>query len=301
VSTEHVGIRSPRVLFLGRATLDVIYSLDQFPAEDTKTFARSLHVAPGGPATNAAVTHALLGGTAVLMTAIGGGPWSADVREELSPLGIALIDLAAGSTYETPLTTILVNETAATRTIVNPPRSEVPLSPLQTWDVAWGGMPELALTDGFHLEETLLLLRSLRSSSCKICMDGGSWKPGTDELAPLLSVAICSERFAVPETPPTSEATMAWFADRGVPHIAVTRGSRSIVGCDLGRWFEIEIQPINAVDTTGAGDVLHGAFCYHFQRNGDFEGSLRKAAEIATRSCRALGIQAWKLTGSNEP
>src|SRR5215472_10097960 len=100
----------PRVLFVGRATLDVIYSIDQFPSEDTKIFARGLHVAPGGPATNAAITHSLLGGSAVLMTAIGGGPWAGAVREELGRLEIEVIDLAAGSGYETPLTTILVNE-----------------------------------------------------------------------------------------------------------------------------------------------------------------------------------------------
>jgi hypothetical protein len=39
---------SPRVLFVGRATLDVIYSLGQFPSEDSKTYARAIHVAPGG-------------------------------------------------------------------------------------------------------------------------------------------------------------------------------------------------------------------------------------------------------------
>ena len=114
---------SPRVMFVGRATLDVIYSLDHFPSEDTKVFARAVHVAPGGPATNAAITHAQLGGSAVLMTAVGGGPWAAPVRDELRALGIELIDLAAGTAHEAPLTTVLVNEAGATRTIVNPPRS----------------------------------------------------------------------------------------------------------------------------------------------------------------------------------
>ncbi len=113
---------SHRVLFAGRTTLDVMYSLDQFPAEDTKVFARAMRAAPGGPATNAAITHALLGGRAVLMAAIGTGPWAAGVRGELDRLEIDVIDLAAGTAYETPLTTVLVNEQGATRTIVNPPR-----------------------------------------------------------------------------------------------------------------------------------------------------------------------------------
>src|SRR5579862_4898484 len=94
------GVTAPRVLFVGRATLDVVYSLEQFPAEDTKVFAQAIRAAPGGPATNAAITHALLGGSSVLMAAIGAGPWAATVRQELDRMGVEVIDLAARTAYE---------------------------------------------------------------------------------------------------------------------------------------------------------------------------------------------------------
>ncbi len=168
-----------RALFVGRATLDVVYSLDQFPAEDTKVFARDLRVAPGGPAVNAAITHALLGGNAALMTAVGGGPWAALVRTELERLGINLIDLAAGTGYETLLTTVLLDATDATRTIVNPPRSTVELNRCPAWERAWGEIPQVALTDGFHLNETIAVLASCREAGTMLVLDGGSWKPGT--------------------------------------------------------------------------------------------------------------------------
>ena len=288
---------SSRVLFIGRATLDVVYALEQFPGEDTKVFARAMRVAPGGPATNAAITHALLGGNASLMAAVGGGPWAAPVRAELERLGIDVIDLAAGTGYETPLTTVLVNESGATRTIVNPPQSDVTLKSVETWDDAWGDMPGLLLTDGFYLHETLPLLRACRADGARLCLDGGSWKPGTDELAGLLSVAICSERFVVPGRRSDPEASLEWLAEKGVPQIAITRGAKPIVGWDRGRRFEITIKKIDAVDTLGAGDVLHGTFCYHFARTGEFEAALRLAATIATQSCRGFGIRGWVESG----
>ena len=284
---------SPRVLFAGRTTLDVVYSLAHFPSEDTKIFARAMHVAPGGPATNAAITHALLGGNAVLMTAIGGGPWAAPLREELHRLGIELIDLADRTPYETPLTTVLANQSNGTRTIVNPPLSNVELRKVHAWDAAWGELPSLVLSDGFHLNDTLSLLRELRNRGARICLDGGSWKAGTQELASLLSVAICSERFSVPGRPADPDPTVAWFAERGVAHIAITRGPKPILAWDRGRRFEIPITRIDAVDTTGAGDVLHGAFCHRFAQGSDFEQALRFAAEIATRSCQGMGIRGW--------
>ncbi|MGB7984495.1 MAG: PfkB family carbohydrate kinase, partial [Terracidiphilus sp.] len=72
----------PRALFLGRSTLDALYRLDHLPAEDTKVYARDFQATPGGPALNAALTHALLGGESMLVSAVGSGPWAAQVRAE---------------------------------------------------------------------------------------------------------------------------------------------------------------------------------------------------------------------------
>src|SRR5215469_14523503 len=115
----------PKVLFAGRTTVDALYWLDELPPEDTKVFARAFRVAPGGPACNAAITHALMGGSATLVSAVGRGPSAEVVREALRRWGVRLIDLAEGTAYETPLTTVLVNRSSSSRTIVNPPAATV--------------------------------------------------------------------------------------------------------------------------------------------------------------------------------
>ena len=294
-------MHKPRVLFVGRATLDVLYRLDRMPEEDTKVYARELLAAPGGPALNAAITHSLLGGKAMLVSAVGSGPWASTVRGELRRHGIPLLDLAAGTAYETPLCTVLASAASATRTIVNPPISKATLRHLSdSWTAeappSWGGMPPVVLSDGFFLEEAAGFLSACKNAGAALCLDGGSWKPGVEELAPSLTVAICSERFAVPGRlgpNDNSDSVIAWFAAKGVPYVAVTRGARSILASDRGRRFEIEVGKIDATDTLGAGDVLHGAFCYHFARKTDFETALRRASEIATLSCQSPGAQAW--------
>ena len=196
---------------------------------------------------------------------------------------------------------MLTNAANATRTIVNPPISQVPLRHLSaSWAAgapsSWGGIPPVVLTDGFFFEETSALLSACKDAGAAICLDGGSWKPGTAELAPLLTVAICSERFAIPgHSGPNGDpdAVFAWFAARGVPYLAITRGARSILASDRGRRFEIEVAKIAVTDTLGAGDVLHGAFSHHFAGKPDFELALRRASAIATLSCQGLGAQAW--------
>lgn len=286
-----------RVLFVGRTTLDALYRLDRLPEEDTKVYADALLTAPGGPATNAALTHALLGGSALLLSALGGGPWAAQVRAVLAQRGVQHVDLAAGTAYEAPLVAVLVNTARSTRTAVNPPLAAIEFPALpETWSAAWGAQPRVALTDGFHLDATLDLLRGCRNAGTALVLDGGSWKPRTDALAPLLTAAICSERFTLPGAARDAESTLRWFAARGVPFVAVTRGPKPILVLDRGRRCEIAIDPIDAIDTLGAGDVLHGAFCHWLARSGDCERALREAARVATRSCAGLGVDAWKRT-----
>ncbi|HEY3704880.1 MAG TPA: PfkB family carbohydrate kinase [Terracidiphilus sp.] len=289
-----------RLLFSGRTTVDALYWLDEMPQEDAKVFARAFRVAPGGPACNAAIAHALLGGKSTLMSTVGAGLWADLVRAELNRSAIQLVDLAP-SGYETPLTTVLVNASTATRTIVNPPVGQAVPAMVTAWDSGWGDAPAIALTDGFYLKETLPLLRRLREGGTVLCLDGGSWKPGTHDLASLLTLAICSERFKVPGEAADPEATLAWFAAQGVPHAAITRGARPILGLDHGRKFEIAIEPVKAVDTLGAGDVLHGAFCFYFGESDDFEESLRRAAQVATQSCEGLGTVHWAGEGDAGP
>jgi sugar/nucleoside kinase (ribokinase family) len=294
-------MHKPRVLFVGRTTLDVLYRLDRMPEEDTKVYAREIQAAPGGPALNAAITHALLGGNAMLVSAVGNGHWAALVRSQLRRHSVRLLDLAADAAYETPLCAVLANAANATRTIVNPPISQMALRHLgASWAAempsSWGAIPPVVLSDGFFLEETMGLLSACKDAGAAVCLDGGSWKPGTEALAPLLTAAICGERFAIPGrsgAKGNADAAIEWFAARGVPYVGVTRGAQSILAYDHGRRFEIEVAKIDAVDTLGAGDVLHGAFCYHFALKAEFEPALRKAAEIATLSCQCSGVQAW--------
>jgi sugar/nucleoside kinase (ribokinase family) len=293
------------VLFFGRSTYDALYRLDRLPEEDTKVFARAFHAAPGGPALNAALTHALLGGRALLVSAIGGGPWGDAVRAEVERRGVEVMDLADRTGYQTPLVSVLINGNGS-RTAINPPRTSEALRCLSgDWSLetpaGWGAVPPVVLCDGFHLAECLPLLAACRNAGAAICLDGGSWKPGTEELAPLLTVAICGERFCLPKAESNTGSDpgkiFAWFAERGVACVAITRGDRSILGWERGRRFEIEVERIEATDTLGAGDVLHGAFCHYYASKPEFEPALRRAAALATLSCQGPGAQFWAEAG----
>jgi sugar/nucleoside kinase (ribokinase family) len=276
-------------VFLGRSTLDLVYQVPEFPREDSKTMATRFLAQCGGPALNAAVTFAFLGGDAHLVSAVGRGGASEMVKAELRHYDVRLTDIRDDEGFAPPVSSVVINAASGSRTIFNaPPPASLPETPKQV------GIPAapLLLADGFYVAEMLELLRDFHEHGGAICLDGGSWKPETEALLPLVSIAICSQHFQPPGTR-SIEEKLDYLGARGVSYAAVTRGQSPILGRERGRMFSIPIEPVEAVDTLAAGDILHGAFCWYFLRGKNFEEPLRAAAKVATLSVRFLGGREW--------
>jgi sugar/nucleoside kinase (ribokinase family) len=152
----------------------------------------------------------------------------------------------------------------------------------------------VVLVDGHHPELALAAVRLARRHGVPVVLDGGSWKPVLEALLPLVDVAICSADFRAPGAA-TSDAAAADLRARGVPAVAVTRGGEPV------RWWsgteagEVAVPRVRAVDTLGAGDTFHGAFCYALAAapRRALAAQLRFAAEVAAVRCGVAGLRAW--------
>jgi sugar/nucleoside kinase (ribokinase family) len=275
--------------FLGRSTLDLLYQVPEFPREDTKIMATGSLAQCGGPALNAAVTFAFLGGSAHLISAMGRGGASEMLKAELRHYGVHLTDICDDEGFSPPVSSVVINAASGSRTIFNAPAMASVRAAEQQFPIP---AAPLLMADGFYVLEMLELLRDFHARGGAICLDGGSWKPETEALLPLVSIAICSERFEPPGIR-TIEEKLDYLGARGVSRAAITRGASQLLGSDRGRRFSIPIEPVDAVDTLAAGDILHGAFCWYFLRGETFEQSLRAAARIATLSVRFFGCREW--------
>ena len=279
----------PTCLFAGRATLDMVYVCDRFPEEDSKVMSREVVIQAGGPALNGAITFAFLGGEATLLSAVGETPSSQLIREELAERGVRLIESRRCAGVAPPISSVVLNETAGTRTIFNAPD---PVCGDDWSDVDSAEKASMVLVDGFYVAQIRGLLRTYAARGVPVCLDAGSWKATTEDLLPLVSIAVCGERFRPPGTR-TPADVFDFLASRGIDRIAMTRGGESILGWDCGRSFELEIEPVKAVDTLGAGDILHGAFCWFYLAGEGFQRSLLNAARVASESCRYVGAREW--------
>jgi sugar/nucleoside kinase (ribokinase family) len=150
---------------------------------------------------------------------------------------------------------------------------------------------DIVLIDGHQMAIGREIAIEAQSRGIPVVLDGGSWKPGLDTVLPYINYAICSANFQPPDCQNQKEV-FAYLDRFKIPQIAITQGENPIQFFDRGNRGTIEVPSIQAIDTLGAGDIFHGAFC-HSILSGDFAQSLVQAAGIAARSCQFFGTRQW--------
>jgi len=278
-----------RGVFAGLLTLDTIYRVETVPAANQKLVARDYTIAAGGPATNAAVTFAHLGNGPILLGALGRHPLARAIRADLETCDrLDLRDLAPERADAPPVSSILVTAATGERAVVSINATRAQLDPaLLPGDVL--DEAAIVLADGHQMALSRELLHRARARQIPVAIDGGSWKPGFEELLPFVDYAVCSANFWPPGCDTRSQV-FAYLA--AIPHVAITRGAEPILARSHDRHYEIAVPPIQPADTLGAGDIFHGAFC-HFSLQHEFATALARAAEVAARACQSFGTRQW--------
>ncbi|MCX4093551.1 PfkB family carbohydrate kinase [Nocardia sp. alder85J] len=280
-------------VFAGLATLDIAHTVPRYPAEDSKTQATGQFVGAGGPAANAAVTYAFLSGqTPALVTALGTHPLARLIRHDLDALGVAPIDVAPGGTHRPPVSSIVVATDSASRTIVSMDGAEI-AAPFDPAHLGPLHDAEVLLVDGHHPELAVGFATAARRAGIPVVLDAGRWRPVHTDLAPLTDIAICAADFAPPGTGGDPDRVFDHLHARGVRYAAISRGAKPMSYSGPDGRGELGVPATEAVDTLGAGDILHGAFCHYHVAGQGFTDALRSAAAIASASCAHLGTREW--------
>jgi sugar/nucleoside kinase (ribokinase family) len=159
---------------------------------------------------------------------------------------------------------------------------------------------DILLLDGFQMPFALSVAAQARELAIPVVLDGGSWKEGLESLLEFVDIAICSADFSVPGSEAKGEPreVLDYLAARDVRYGAITRGDKAIIYYNGEQYGEIAVEAVAAVDTLGAGDIFHGAFCFYFAQGTDFATALHEAALVAGKSCQFFGTRAWMKIGA---
>jgi sugar/nucleoside kinase (ribokinase family) len=295
-NVDHTKRPCLRGHFVGLCTLDIEYVVRDFPIPGHKIAAISQEITAGGPATNAAVTFSFLGGAAFLSSALGCHPLASLALTDLNENRVQLNDIAPQHSTAPTISSIIVHAQSGERTAVSANaaiysiRNEIDRTKFPSADIV--------LVDGHHIALCIEAAKAARQQGVTVVLDGGSWKSGLEELIPFVDVAICSDDFVLPER--GQGDTIVYLGDSGISKIAVTRGGKSILWVSEQGQGELSVREIQPKDTLGAGDVLHGAFCWAYASGYEFKDALKFAAEAATEKCLHFGTRAWMMSSRLE-
>ncbi|MBH8552152.1 sugar kinase [Nostocaceae cyanobacterium CENA357] len=282
--------KSFRGLFVGLVTLDLIYLADSTPRNNQKIVATDYTVAAGGPATNASVTFSHLGNQAQVLGVIGSHPMTQLIRGDLNKYKVAIADLEPNTTLPPPVSSIIVTQATGERAVVSinavktqASHTSIPSDILQNVDVV--------LIDGHQMAVSYDIALMAKAQNIPVIIDGGSWKTGFEQVLPFTDYAVCSANFHPPFCH-TEQEVFAYLDAFKIPHIAITHGEKPIAYLSSGQAGTLTVPSVQAVDTLGAGDIFHGAFCNYILQES-FTDALAQAAQIAADSCRFFGTRRW--------
>ncbi len=304
------------VLCVGLATYDLVYQVDHHPGEDEKCLAASLLMCGGGPGANGAVTVARLGGTAAFAGYIGRDVFGRMHFEELvcegvitgltvrGPITAESPGAASGDvfprTVRSPLSSIIVKPDGK-RTVVTHKGLNPVVEPGQV-DFSRVS-PRAILFDGHQPAISLPLAREAREKNIATILDAGSVSEGTARLARICTHVVASEKFARDFSGEKDPQKALGFLAQIAPVAVVTMGEAGLIyrgsmtapltaasACSVPA-ASIAAFPVDAVDTTGAGDIFHGAFALRTARGDRLPRALKYASAAAALGCTKMGAR----------
>lgn len=292
------------IVCVGLACYDEFFYLDELPKENEKTFSSRFFESGGGPATNASYLTASWGLETYLLTSLGKDIYGKLILRDLEAVGVNTSYAVCNTQQITPLATVWVDQRSGSRTVVTHRHegakhySEQDYARIDQLISRLNATKQthIVLVDGHEPELSLYLIQGLENKV--VVMDGGSIKPRMLTVLPHVNYAIVSANYA--ETllrRPLDEHNYIFalselkkvIAPGGVPMI--TLGEKGGVYFSNFNYCKFASLKVKAIDTTGAGDIFHGAFCYGLAKGFNIENCCKLASVTSALSVQKIGVQ----------
>jgi len=280
------------VIGLGYCTYDILAIVPRLPDFDD---VHMVHVTElvydgGGQVGTALTTLARLGVHAGYVGVLGDDAEGHWLRDRLVSEGIDITRLRLVPDTSTNRCLLLVHQASAGRAILCQASTGPGVLWLDDEDRAAIQSARVLHLDGQFMPAAIQAARWARQAGIRVCFDGNHDRPGLSELLPLVDWLVVAEGFPSELTGrPTLDAAAAELLAGGSSVLVVTQGDRGCRAWAGGENWHIPAFPVEAVDTTGAGDAFHGGFIYGMLQGWDVPRAATFASAVAALNCRTLG------------
>jgi ribokinase len=275
----NVVAMTARVCVVGSANMDMAFDVDTLPRPGETVLAASARSTPGGKGANQAVAAARAGAQVQFIGAVGDDPSAQLLREHLTASGVGTEGLItvpgpSGGAF------IMVDAAGENIIVVAPgANGHLTLDSARLRALA-ADCDVLLLQLEIPVTTATAAARQARSSGATVIVNAS---PSGGDLGELAELARETDVLVVNEA---EGDHWVW----PVPHRVMTRGARGATYTGDGEEFTVVAPSVEAVDTTGAGDVFAGVLAASWAAGRDY--ALRRAC--------AAGALATLLPGAGD-
>lgn len=292
------------LLGIGTSTLDRLYLVEDFPAGDCVHVPLAYAEMGGGPTATALCAAAALGGKTCMIDRIGDRPPPELILDGYRRHGVSVDQVLTASDATTGHASILVRRSDGARAITYQPGTVQELEE-QDIDLEIIKRSRILHMNGRHPRLAAKAIAVAKANGTPVSFDGGAsrFRPESRALFESADILIVSHHFGETATGTTEvKAMLSELSATGAHIVGVTEGKKGsqFLLPHSGEYFsQAAIPAAGVVDTTGCGDIFHGAFLYHLSQGLAPSSCAEWAAIMAARNCEGLGGR-FAIEGHNE-
>jgi sulfofructose kinase len=280
------------VVGVGLNATDTVLTVPRFPGYGGKVPFTSEFYSVGGQVATAMVTCARLGLRAKYIGTVGDDERGRIQMESLRGSGIDLTHVQRRSNCPNQSAYIVVDESSGERTIFWSRPDCLTISPdeITSDQIVCAGLLHI---DGHDTAAVERAARIAREHGIPVSCDVDTIYPGFDRVLPLVDYLISSWEFPQRWTgiKDRFEALTVIQSASGARMTAMTLGAHGALALTDGRFHYSPGFVVDCTDTTGAGDVFHGAFCYSVLQQMPIAAALDFSNAMAALNCTAVGAR----------
>lgn len=281
-----------KICCVGIAILDRIFKVDSLPTGDGKFFAKSFHELGGGPAANAAVAITRLGGEVDMIARVGDDATGKIIIEGLDKEKVNTNNMAIIKGAQSTQASIIVDANG-NRMIVSYPSPSLVCDAKAFFDKIDFSQYDAVLCDVRWYEGAKIALTLAKEHNIPSVLDADTTTDNIDELIKLCSYAVFSKPGIKQYSKKDDiDEALKFTKNNTKAQVFVTLGEDGYKYFDKDNIIHTNSFKVDVVDTTGAGDVFHGAFAYAICKQYDTQKVLKFASAVAALKCTKVGGRA---------
>ncbi len=281
-----------KAICVGHSTFDITLPMTEYPKENVKYRIKNHVDCGGGPASNGAYLLAKWGVDTSIVSVVGNDYYGDRIVEEFRNIGANIDYLERHDNHRTTSSYIIMNLSNGTRTVLSSKDESI-----RKLNQKIDCKADVILIDGEHPETAKEVLNN--NLDAISVLDAGRLTEDTKELGKKVTYLVCSKNFAeefankkinisnLGELIEIYRELETFFQANIIITLEADGSFARIDGlCQL-----IPSIKVKALDSTGAGDVFHGAFVYFISNGYSLYETIRLASVTAAISVEKIGAR----------